>query len=223
MHADEQVILLLKFALTIGPVAVYFLALGYLNAQPRPAVLSGRADFLLLTIVLFPVLLWAILLAGLSPLTIGLGGIVAAVCLWLALPARNSSWVAYNITARQFLRALQRALGRLGISADRVTVLPGGDEVWTVEHLALRIRVSPFAMLQNVTCRFEHTAGKPVAAGQLSNLRRALNDSLGATHALPSASAAAFLLIGTVMLSAPLFLMARNVDAIVKVVRSLFA
>ncbi|MDD4888760.1 MAG: hypothetical protein PHU85_02425 [Phycisphaerae bacterium] len=224
MYADEQVILLLKFALTIGPIAFYFLAIGFLNAQPRPQVLTGRADFLLLAVVFFPIFLWALMpLAGVSWVVLGAAAFICAVGFYLALPRRQSSWVVYNVTEKQFQRAFARAVERVGLAGESQEPDRSGRPVWTLPALGLRIRISPFSMLQNVTCLFERLDGEAITANELSPLRRSLQDSLSATHTLPSASAACFLLIGTVMLSAPLLLMARHMDAIVKVVSSLFA
>jgi len=222
--ADEQVVVLLRFALTIGPIAVYFLALGYLNAQPRPQLLSGRADFVLLAVVFFPILLWAmLLLVNLPWIVLASAGFAAALGLYWLMPRRQSSWVIYNISGRQFLRALGRALDELGHSVRRGEADRAGRPAWTVPALGLRLRVSPFPMLQNVTCMFERIDGAAIVPGQLDALRRSLRRQLGDTRTLPSTSAACFILIGTVMLSAPLLMMARHMDEIVKVVRSLFA
>jgi hypothetical protein len=224
VYADDQVILLLKFALTIGPVAVYFLTLGYLNAQPRPQIVGGRADFLLLGVIFVPVIVWALLLlSSLSPLVVTGAGCAALAAMFRLLPPKQSSWVIYNVTPRTFYRSLARALGRIGHSIAHDEAHRGGQSVWTVDSLGLRVRVTPFSLLQNVTCTFERLDGLPVRAEQVEPIRRSLRESLGATHTLPSVSAACFLLIGTVMLSAPLLMMARHMDAVVKVVRSLFA
>lgn len=224
MFGDDQVIVLLKFALTIGPIAVYFLAIGFLNAQPRPAVLSSRADFALLAVVFFPIFVWALLpLASAGWVVLSAGAFVLTVVVRLVLPRRQAGWVVYNVTARQFSRALGRTIERMNQPCRTDEPDRAGRTVWTLPQAGLRIRVSPFAMLQNVTCLFERTDGQPIPAGQLDPLRQSLQENLSGTHTLPSASAACFLLIGTVMLSAPLLLMARNMDAIVKVVRSLFA
>jgi hypothetical protein len=131
--------------------------------------------------------------------------------------------VIYNITVKQFQRALVRSFERAGRPVVREERIAAGLPAWVVASLGLRIRVSPFPLLQNVTCYFERLDGQPVEPAQLEPLRQSLQDSLGSTHTLPSASAACFLLIGTVMLSAPLLLMARHMDTIVKVVSSLFA
>ena len=222
--ADEHVVMLLKFALTIGPIAVYFLTLGVLNAQSRPQLLSGRADFVLLAVVFFPIGLWALLLmVNLPWIVLASAGIAAALGFYWMMPRRQSSWVVYNVSPEGFLRALGRALNAMGHRDRDEGADSTGRPVWTVPALGLRIRVSPFPLLQNVTCLFERTDGLAIAPEQVEPLRSRLHEQLGRTSALPSASAACFILIGTVMLSTPLLMMANHMDAIVKVVRSLFA
>ncbi len=222
--ADEHVVMLLKFALTIGPIAVYFLALGLLNAQTRPQLLSGRADFVLLAVVFFPIGLWAMLLmVNLPGIVLASAGFAAALGFYWMMPRRQSSWVIYNISTEKFQRVLGRALDSLGHRERDESSDAGGRPVWALPALGLRIRVSPFSLLQNVTCLFERTDGMPIAPEQIEPIRRRLHEQLARTDALPSASAACFILIGTVMLSAPLLMMANHMDAIVKVVRSLFA
>ncbi|MCG3181053.1 MAG: hypothetical protein BIFFINMI_03421 [Phycisphaerae bacterium] len=224
MGADEQVVTLLKFALTIGPIAVYFLALGLLNAQSRPQLITGRADFSLLAVVFFPILVWVLLLV------VNLGWIVLAIVAFAAglgfywmMPRRQTSWVVYNVGERQFSRALVRALERLGLASEPMPADPPGHPVLHVPALGLRVRLSPFPLLRNVTCRFERTDGQPIEPADLASLLAGLRDELETTSAMPTASAACFLLIGTVMLSAPLLLMARHMDEIVRVVRNLLA
>jgi len=150
-------------------------------------------------------------------------GFAAALGFYWLMPRRQPSWVVYNVSPRQFQRALGRALDALGHRERTEESDRAARPVWIVPSLGLRIRVSPFSLLQNVTCLFERTDGQPIAPEQIEPIRRCLHEQLGQTHALPTASAACFLLIGTVMLSAPLLLMANHMDAIVKVVRSLFA
>lgn len=224
MNHDPQVVLLLKFALTIGPIAVYFLALGYLNAQARPQLLSGRSDFILLAVVFFPILLWAMLLAvGLPWLALAIVVFVLGLGLYAAMPRRQATWVIYNVSERQFRRALDRCLGRLGLDTTELPTARPGHPLLEIAELGLRIRLSPFPLLQNVSVAFERTDGRPVELDQVEPIRAALADELGSTRTLPSASAACFLLIGTAMLSTPLLMMARHMDEIVKVVRSFFA
>ncbi len=224
MNADQQILLLLKSALTIGPIAVYFLALGYLNAHSRPRVLSGRSDFVLLAIVFFPVCLWALfLLANLPWMLLATLAFAAALAGYWMTPRRRSCWVVYNVTERQFRRALDAALDSLGHAARDLPAARPGHPTVEVAPLGLRITVSPFPLLANVTCRFERTDGQPVDDARVAPLRDALVGQLQRVHTLPSASAAAFLLIGTAMLSAPLLMMASRMDEIVRVVSDLFA
>ena len=45
----QQVILLLKVVILVGPPAVYFVVLGLLNSQGVPRLVNARNDFLALT------------------------------------------------------------------------------------------------------------------------------------------------------------------------------
>ena len=225
MNADEQVVLLLKFALTIGPIAVYFMALGMLNAQPHPQLLSGRTDFSLLAIVFFPIVVWVLLLmANLPWIVLATFAFATTLGFYWMMPRRQSSWVIYNVGPWQFERALTRALDRLGhtlLARPAEPTDPG--PVFDVPGLALRIRLSPFPLLHNVTCRFERIDGNAIEPRIVAPLMAELRRQLHRTNTMPSASAACFLLIGTAMLSVPLLMMARHMDQIVRVVRSLFA
>lgn len=224
MYADEQVVVLLKFALTIGPIAVYFLALGYLNAQARPQLISGRADFALLATVFFPIVLWVLLLvANLSWIVLAVAMFAAAMGFYWMMPRRQSSWVIYNVSPRQFDRVLRRALDELNHPITDESADEAQRPVWSVPSLGLRITISPFPLLQNVTCRFERLDAGAIQPARIAPLRRRLASKFTSCHTLPSASAAAFILIGTIMLSAPLLMMARHMDEIVRVVRHLFA
>ena len=56
MENVQQVIVLLKVLLLVGPIAFYFMVLGLLNSQPASRLIDARTDFLILTAAAGPLL-----------------------------------------------------------------------------------------------------------------------------------------------------------------------
>jgi len=217
--ANDEVVFVLKVFVNVAPVAVYFLVLGLLNSQPCPRLVNGRSDFVALTLVFVPMLVWpapVLLRHGLWPLL--LAGLLAAVVGFCALlPAKWSGWVIYNVTERRCRRHLENALTACGLTYE---VTDGG---YVVADGQVRIRLASFALLQNVSVHFEFREKHPPTA-LLHRLRAALEAQLHGLALLPSASGACMLALGVLLLILPLWMMNNHVDAIVETItRLLFA
>jgi len=218
MSSHEQAVFFLRVVINVAPVAVYFLALGLVNTQPRPRLVSGRSDFVALTLVFIPVLvwpmpmliryeLWWVVLAGLC-----LGGAV----FWWLLPPRLNNWVVYNITEQRCRRILNEALSRMGLAAHE-------DEFsLTVASRSLRIDLSGFGLLNNVTLYFAPTRGT-LDESLLVRLRREFNSQLDTVSLLPSPTGACLVMMGVGLLIVPLWMMSQHMNAIVEIVSRLLS
>ena len=51
---------LLQVIINLAPIAVYFLVLGLVNSLARPMLVDARSDFLVLTLVFVPVMVWPV-------------------------------------------------------------------------------------------------------------------------------------------------------------------
>jgi hypothetical protein len=95
-----QVVDVLMLVANVAPVALYFLVLGLVNSHARPYLITSRSDFIVLTSVLVPVLMWPVpgfAQAGMIwILVVGLC-MALAVFLWL-LPSQHAGFVVYNIS-----------------------------------------------------------------------------------------------------------------------------
>ncbi|MFQ6048640.1 MAG: hypothetical protein ACE5K7_04680 [Phycisphaerae bacterium] len=218
MNPQDQAILLLKVVINIAPVAVYFVVLGLVNSQPRPKLVSGRSDFVALTLVFVPMLVWPVpvLLAHhlwwllVLGLVVGVGGFA-----WL-LPSRGTSWVIYNIGETRCRRCLEAALSSLGIRYRREQ----SDYVLADEPI--RIHVSAFGLLRNVTLHFD--LADPVPWSLLARLQDSFRQRLDRVVLLPSGTGPCLLALGVGLLMLPLWMISNHMDAIVEVItRLLFA
>ncbi|MBN1346913.1 MAG: hypothetical protein JXQ73_29760 [Phycisphaerae bacterium] len=213
MSSHEQAVFLLRLVINVAPVAVYFLALGLVNTQARPRLVSGRSDFIALTLVFVPVLVWPV------PLLIKYQlwwVVVAALCLggavfWWLLPQRLSNWVVYNITERRCRRMLSEALARMGLAATE------DEQGLTVTSANLRIDLAGFGLLNNVTLYFSPLHGKHLDAARLHRLRAELDDRLNTVSLLPSPTGACLVMLGVGLLIVPLWMMSQHMNAIVEI------
>src|SRR5690554_989144 len=116
MAGAYQVADVLMLVLCIGPVAVYFLTLGLVNSHSRPWMISSRSDFVSLTVVLIPLLIWPLpILANerhwwlLLPALAVLGFAFVRM-----LPSSRAGYVIYNISETRCRRLLEDSLRSLG-------------------------------------------------------------------------------------------------------------
>jgi len=191
---------------------VYFFMLGLLNSRPRPQLLSGRTDFILLTAAMLPVFFGPVL----GYLGVSVWGLLAAAGVMLAgaavlAPPRAGSWVIYNASASEALRASERALRTAGepfLRQGRKLVVAGGDA-------ALRLRSVP--LLRNVSVCAEGAC----PPGLTRRFAAALGEELGRIHTRPSRMAVTFLLLATAMMVAPLGLFADRMPELVRILTDL--
>ena len=212
MIGSEQLSLTVQVAAVLGPVAAYFLLLGLLNSQPRPQLLSGRTDFILLNAAFFPLLSLPLLsLLGVSAWTVlGVVGAILAVAVVLA-PRGVGNWVVYNISLPEALRAAERALMAMGQPfrrQGRKLLLAGSDVTLRLESLGL---------LRNVTVSAEGQCPDALAR----QFRTRLDTELGRIRTIPGPMAVTFLLLATAMLVAPLGLFADRAGEMVRIITDL--
>ncbi|HOA72233.1 MAG TPA: hypothetical protein PL151_06970 [Phycisphaerae bacterium] len=217
MDSANQVIFVLQVALTIGPVAVYFLGLGLVSSQAHPCLVSERSDFVLLALAFVPLIVWpfvALLKAG--SVLVALALLSAVIILFFTLlPRRNDGWVIYNISTEECRRALARACRRLGWQLEPT---PGDDTESVVLPPGLGVSLHGMPWLRNVTIRCELPEGS--ADEQLRrDLLEGLAGELRRESLLPSPTGAGLVVIGATMLGLPMWYLFRHMDSIVDVVR----
>jgi len=217
MDATEQVILVIKLLLYIGPPALYFVILGLVNSQGRAHVISGRSDWLSLMMVFFPVLLWpaAYLLDAGRWYLVAAVSVGCVLFLWLSTPNELSSLVGYNTTEGRCRRTLEAVLNSLSIPYRR------DDDCLVLSRQDIRITFNSISVLRNVTIHF--TGPLDEHRQLLVQIRRQVTARLWQMQSTPAVSAVCLLVAGTVMLMLPLFMMVRHIDALVKVVSDLLA
>ncbi|NLX15135.1 MAG: hypothetical protein GXY44_16000 [Phycisphaerales bacterium] len=218
MGADQKVVFVLELIVAIGPLAVYFLALGLLNSRPHPYLIGLRADFLLLSIAFFPLMVVPLAaLAARGWLGSWFGGVAAmALVLWWAIQSGlGSGWVIYNIDGRHCLDAVGRACRRLGWETTEV-----GERI-VVTSPKLEIQISTFSILRNVTLNVTISDGHELP-GEVDRLGEALARELDAEALLPSPTGAGLVMVGSILLAVPMGYLAHHVEAVVEVVRRIF-
>ena len=210
MLSSAQLEAALRIAGVVVPVAAYFLILGLLNSRRHPQLLSGRWDFALLIAALSPLfLLPALSWVGASPVgALAAAGALAGGAMLLA-PKRRT-WVVYNLPAAQARHVVERALASLGVTAEP------DDAGLRLEGERAVVRIGGFPLLQNVLVKLQ--------GGSEEFARRfeaALSRTLAGVNTEASPAAAAFLLVATAMLVAPLTLIAHRAPEIVRILTDL--
>lgn len=216
MDATARVILVLQLLVNLGPLALYFVVLGLINSQRHPRLISSRADFVTLTVVFLPALVWP------APFLVergwwGLLGIgLAVVCcaFFTLLPRPQAGWVVYHTNEDEMRVILQRAVRRLGWTAQWTR-----DGV-TIPDAALRIRSSAFPWFGSVSMHVEGIGGRPRSEA-VNALRAQLEQQLERRSLLPSAVGTCLVIVGVVLWVVPLWMMFRHMDAIVMLVQHL--
>ena len=212
MIGIEQLSLSAQVAVVVTPVAVYFFLLGLLNSQPRPQLVSGRSDFILLNAALFPIFIVPVLgylhASGWAVVAV-IGGLLAAVT--LLAPRRGVSWVIYNIAMPDALRAIERALRQMGEPFQR------RGRSLRLGRRDVRLRLTGMPLLRNVTVSANGEDAK--AFGREFEAR--FGGQLGAVPAGANPMAVTFLLIATAMLVTPLGLFADRMPEMVRLITDL--
>jgi len=218
MNTYDQAVFLLRLIVNVAPVAIYFLAIGLMNTQSRPRLVSGRSDFIALTLVFVPVLVWPVPILIQLRLwwVLAVGLIVVSGGFWALLPPRWGHWVVYNISDRRCRRILDDALAALALSAHH------DASGLTVEAGNLRIELASFGLLNNVTLYFRPISGT-ADESLILHIRREFAARLETVSLLPSATGACLVMVGVGLLLVPLWMMSRHMQAIVEIVSRLLS
>jgi len=212
MNSVAEVVLVLKLMTNMAPVAVYFIILGLVNSQSYIHVISARRDWLCLGIVFFPVMFWPVLwFAEAGMIFVSMLALILGTLLFvLFAPGRASGWVVYNCDRDTVRRQLLASLQAVGIECEQrgARIVAHGGQI--------ELAISEFRLLKNVTVSIKG-GGEALS----SRLGAELERRLGRVNAVPSFSAAAMLVSGTVLLILPLVMMISRIDAFVKVVSDL--
>lgn len=214
LFGSYQVVDVLLLVGNVAPVALYFLALGLVNSHSRPYLITRRADFVALTIVLVPVIFWPLprfISAGSWWPLIPSGCLLAGVFLWM-LPRAGDGFVVYNIAEAKCLRALEGALAALRWAGS------WEGKTWRSDCGRLAVHVRGFAILRNVTL---HVEG-PESAWACSTLGGELHRRLTSITQLPSPTGAGLVLVGLGLMILPMWTVSRHIDDLVDAMLHLF-
>ena len=210
MLADDYVTVPFQFATAVLPLGLYFILLGLLNSRPRPQLLTGRHDFVLMMAALCPLFVLPILnYVGVTPLSVLLALAAVSFGIWLLAPGKRH-WVIYNISQARAASVVARALEAMKLPAE-----PSEDGL-TIRSGRLRVEVGGFSMLQNVSLRMYGCDNKLD-----EQFERELAQQLGPVRVETSSMAMAMLLVATAMCVAPLMLVAHQAGEIVRILTDL--
>ncbi len=218
MGADEQVVFVLELTVAVGPLAIYFLALGLLNSRSHPYMIGLRADFSFLSIAFFPLMMvplavlptrgWA------GPWIIGLAALVP-VFWWVVRSRLGFGWVIYNSDVWRCREAVCHACRRLGWEAT------AEDDRIQIAAPRLELHFSTFSLLRNVTLRIVADEGRKNLPA-IERLGQALERELKAEALLPSSTGAGLVLVGSALLAVPMGYLVHHMEAVVDVVKRIF-
>ncbi len=216
MSGQYEVVDVLLLLGTVAPVSFYFLTLGLVNSHARPHIISSQADFLALTCVLMPVLLWPVPIVLKTgswwPFLVGAG--VAAILFAYMLPKAYAGFVLYNISEARCTALLNAALRSLGLSGS------WDGKTWRGDSGDLAIHVRSFALLRNVTLHVEAPDARSRQIAPL--LESQLRHSLALIAQLPSATGAGLVLVGLALMMLPMWMVGRHIDDLVDAMLHLF-
>ncbi|MBX3395634.1 MAG: hypothetical protein KF841_09730 [Phycisphaerae bacterium] len=212
-----QVTDVLMLVLCVGPVATYFLTLGLVNSHARPCIITSRADFISLTIVLIPLLVVPLpTLAGSSHLwLLGLATLGFAMAFHRLLPAADAGFVIYNISEKRCRRLVEDALRSIGWHGS------WSAETWHDRDGRFALSLRSFTPLRNVTLHVEHTDGIDPAV-RLAALRAAMEHEFRSVSQMPSTMGACLVMVGVALMIIPLWMVSRHIDQLVDAVTYLF-
>lgn len=216
MNEGYEVVDVLMLVGNVGPLAVYFLILGLVNSHARPFLMTSRADFLALTSVLLPVLIWPVpdfIRAGLY-LWLTLGLLLAVALFVRLLPGRLDGFVVYNVSVRQCVRMLNLSLRRLGLAGR----WKGG--AWTSDDGSLSVCVRGFAPLRNASIHVESTDS--LRREWVPRIGADLEGRLKSVAQLPSASGAALVVAGVTLMILPMWMVGRHIHDLVDAMTHVF-
>ena len=210
MPGGEQVNLTVLTTAAIAPAAVYFLLLGLLNSQPRPQLLSGRTDFVLLNAAFLPVFCVPLVQAFGAATWVLPAAIGALIVLAMLLAPPRGNWSVYNISPGEALRAGERALREMGEPFRR----RGRRLVLTRRDACIRLASMP--LLRHVSISIQRADAEFVR-----RFEQHLAEQLGRVATVASPVASALLVIATVMLVTPLGLLANRMPEMVRIITDL--
>jgi len=214
LFGSYQVVDVLLLVGNVAPVALYFLALGLVNSHSRPYLISRRADFVALTIVLVPVIFWPLprfIQSGAWWPLIPSGCLLAGLFFWM-LPRAGDGFVVYNIAEAKFTRALEGSLAAIGRSG------AWEGKTWRSDCGRLTLHVRGFAVLRNVTLHVEGADAEAFCC----ELGGELNYRLASIAQLPSSTGAGLVLIGLALMILPMWTVSRHIDDLVDAMLHLF-
>lgn len=217
MFADSfQPVDVLMLVGNIAPIALYFLVLGLVNSHSRPYLTTSRADFVMLTCALTPVLLWPVptfVRSGMSWLLV-VGLLLAAVLFTWMLLTTGRGYVIYNISQATCVRLLEASLRRMGLTGS------WNDRTWEADTGVLAIHLRRFALLRNVALHVE--VRDPRAAGFVDELGGELDRGLASVNQLPSTMGACLVLLGLGLMIVPMWMVGRHIQDLVDAMSHLF-
>ncbi len=201
-----------------GPVAIYFLSLGLMNCSARPCLVSARSDFIALSVVLAPLLLWSLPVAiqfG-SGWMLGLAAIVLAILFRKLVPGRSDGFVIYNVS-----RGCGTGLIDAIVTHDEAGFRRSDEDEWTSADGSIRISINAFVLLRSISIQF---AGCPSQGTHESceRIRAQLERRLKHVEQLPSIVGAGLVFAGVGIAVVPMWLVTRHIQDLVDAVASFF-
>ncbi len=213
-HFDVVDVLML--VANVAPVALYFLVLGLVNSHARPYLITSRSDFIILTSVLIPVLMWPVpSLAGYGtwwPLIVG-ACLALAVFLWM-LPSAAAGFVIYNVSESRCIRFVSDTLRTLGLRGR------WEGNTWLCDSGTVTIHVSHFELLRNVTLHL--TIRDPDRQALTDAIAREMTNRLATVSQLPSTMGVCLVIIGVSMMIVPMWMVGHHIHDLVDAMSHIF-
>jgi len=214
---DYQLVDVFLLVGNVAPIALYFLVLGLVNTHSRPCLMTSRADFIVLSSVLAPLLVWP------------LSGLVQTAAWWLlvppavllaaiffsALPRSAAGFVIYNISEA---RAAHLVAGALR------SMVPSGawdGKDWYRDDGQIILRLRSFPLLRNVTLHIE-ARDRATADRFAREFGTLVEQRLSSIAQLPSTTGAGLVLLGLALMGLPMWMVSRHIDDIVDAMSHLF-
>lgn len=204
--------------LCVAPVAIYFLTLGLVNSHARPWMVSSRSDFVSLTVVLIPLLIWPLpaLAYGRQWWLLIAAAVAVALMFRRMLPDRRAGYVVYNIAENRCRSLVADAIASLGLRGEWTgTTWRSADGRWAIV-------LGAFAPLRNVTLHFESAADDTAAHIWIERLREAVDSRLSAVSQAPSTMGACLVMLGLGLMLIPMWMVTRHIDDLVDAMSHLF-
>ncbi len=211
-----QVADVLMLVLCIAPVATYFLTLGLVNSHSRPWMISGRSDFISLTVVLIPLLIWPLpMLAQAKQWWLLSAALVALTAVFLRmLPSVRAGFVIYNITESRCLKLVHDAITKLGWQG------AWNGSSWTSSDGRVSLSVRGFTPLRNVTLNIESNG--EATNRDVESLRVEMERRFESIAQMPSTMGACLVMLGLGLMIIPIWMVSRHIDDLVDAVTHLF-